>query len=233
VAVPNAVDFVYDSGRDVIYITTPTAIQRYHVGSTRSMAFIAWSGTRQVRALDTDTYAELWRYDFGADIPTGTFLRTSRDGTLLLALLNGSINYLRWTNAVPILTNPPVSQTVFLGNSTTFSVGAMGMGPLSYQWHFAGQDIADATSTVLVVSNAQFTNGGAYSVTVFGPNSSTLSPNAVLTVNGAPQITAQPQGLALPAGTNGAFSVAASAPASVVCSIIRRTFYDGTAALNT
>ena len=30
VAVSNAVDFVYDSARDLIYVTTPTAIQRYH-----------------------------------------------------------------------------------------------------------------------------------------------------------------------------------------------------------
>ncbi len=36
--------------------------------------------------------------------------------------------------ASPIITIPPASQTIFLGDAVTFSVGASGVAPLSYQW---------------------------------------------------------------------------------------------------
>jgi hypothetical protein len=131
---------------------------------------------------------------------------------MVLALMQGAIRYLRWTNAAPFITNQQLAQTVFLGSNVTFSVGAEGPPPLRYQWRFNGEDIEDATNATLLVNAVQFTNAGNYSVAVLGPNSFTLSTNAVLIVNGPPQITAQPQGATLPAGTNYSFTVAAIGP---------------------
>lgn len=203
--------FIFDSNFNVI---TNIAGQNggliYH--PSNSVAFFAWSGSREIRALETSNFTELWRYDFGTNVPANTFLRTSRDGTMVLALMEGAIRFLRWTNAAPFITNQPLAQTVFLGSNLTFSVGAEGPPPLRYQWRFNGEDIEDATNAALLVNAVQFTNAGNYSVAVLGPNSFTLSTNAALIVNGPPQITAQPQGGTLPAGTNFSFTVAAIGP---------------------
>ena len=203
--------FIFDSNFNLI---TNIAGQNggliYH--PSNSVAFFAWSGSREIRALETTNFTELWRYDFGTNVPANTFLRTSRDGTMVLALMEGAIRFLRWTNAAPFITNQPLAQTVFLGSNVTFSVGAEGPPPLRYQWRFNGEDIEDATNATLLVNAVQFTNAGNYSVAVLGPNSFTLSTNAPLIVNGPPQITAQPQGATLPAGTNYSFTVAAIGP---------------------
>lgn len=203
--------FVFDPAFNII---TNIAGQNggliYH--PSNAMAFFAWSGSRDIRALDTGSFTELWRYDFGTNVPANTLLRTSRDGSLILAFMEGAIRFLRWTNAEPVITNQPVAAPVAVGGNQAFSVGAMGPPPIRYQWRFQDEDLEGATNATLVVSNAQFANTGNYRVAVLGPNSFTLSSNAALFVNGPPQITADPQGATQSAGSNGAFSVSAIGP---------------------
>ncbi len=182
----------------------------YH--PSNNIAFFAWSGSREIRALDTAAFEELWRYDFGTNVPANTFLRTSRDGSLILAMMEGAVRLLRWTNAAPVITNQPTSRTVSPDSNVTFTVGAEGPPPLRYQWRFQNEDVEDATNATFFVNNAHVTNNGIYCVAVLGPNSFTLSSNVTLIVNGAPYVTTQPQGQTLPAGTNCSFSAAAVGP---------------------
>ena len=43
----------------------------------------------------------------------------------------------------PVIVAPPISQAVLLGGRVTFSVTAVGSGPLSYQWQLNGTNLSD------------------------------------------------------------------------------------------
>ena len=80
------------------------------------------------------------------------------------------------------ITNPPRSQTVAVGSSATFSVGASGTAPLTYQWLKDGQCLAGATNMSYGIASAQFTDAGAYSAWVRSWGGSITSAVATLTV---------------------------------------------------
>ena len=94
----------------------------------------------------------------------------------------------------PTITSQPNDLTVYVGDTATFSVGAIGTAPLSYQWSFNSNAISGATTDTLVIPNAQLTNAGSYSVLVSNSVGSKQSSNAVLTVNQLACVTA-PTGL--------------------------------------
>jgi hypothetical protein len=93
----------------------------------------------------------------------------------------------------PVITNQPTSQTVAVGATVNFNVGASGTAPLSYQWKRNGTNISGATNISLTLSNVQLSAAGNYSVFVSNSAGSTNSSNAVLTVN--PGCLAPPSGL--------------------------------------
>jgi hypothetical protein len=68
----------------------------------------------------------------------------------------------------------------------TFSVGASGTAPLTYQWRFNAGDIAGAAQSSLVLSNVQMARAGGYSVVVGNSLGSVTSSVAVLSVNVPP-----------------------------------------------
>jgi hypothetical protein len=84
----------------------------------------------------------------------------------------------------PTITNQPASQVVAPGSTATMSVGVgLGLAPYAYQWRFFGSNIANATTSSLVIPNAQVTNAGAYSVVITDSGSlSVTSLDAILTV---------------------------------------------------
>ena len=66
----------------------------------------------------------------------------------------------------PVITVPPVGQYNPDTGDAAFFVMAAGSAPLSYQWLQDGTNIADATNSVLRLTNLSMTEAGAYSVTV-------------------------------------------------------------------
>ena len=87
--------------------------------------------------------------------------------------------------ALPVITSQPVSATVTVGGTASFTVVAP--GAVIYQWFFNGSIIGGATGSNHTVNNAQAANAGSYFVTVVNANGSVNSSNAVtLTVNPAP-----------------------------------------------
>jgi hypothetical protein len=83
----------------------------------------------------------------------------------------------------PQITSHPSHQTVSTGGNATFSVGASGSGPLSYQWRKNGSNIAGATNASYTVSSAQLSDSGSsYSVVVTNSAGSVISNPATLTV---------------------------------------------------
>ncbi len=102
-------------------------------------------------------------------------------------------------NQAVSITTQPVTQTECSGNSVSFTVAATGSG-LTYQWERNGTpltdggDISGATTTSLNITNLTAANAGNYTVVVSGlaPCAPVTSNIAVLTVNTAVAITAQP-----------------------------------------
>lgn len=60
----------------------------------------------------------------------------------------------------------PQSQCIINGQIASFSVGAQGSFPLSYQWSFNGVDLPDKTNATLQIRPARPENGGEYQVLV-------------------------------------------------------------------
>lgn len=110
-----------------------------------------------------------------------------------------------------VIVEPPRSQLA-RGNANsnaTFRVIALGQAPMSYQWQFNGQPIANATNTSLQVTNVRQSDDGLYSVVVSNPNS-TRKATAALTVVFSPVITLQPQPLTVLVGDNFSLKIAAT-----------------------
>ncbi len=83
----------------------------------------------------------------------------------------------------PLIASAPTNQTAAIGNSATFVVNAMGVGPFAYQWRKNGANIPGNTGPALIIPTVQAANAGAYDVVVTGGGSSvTSSPPATLTV---------------------------------------------------
>jgi endonuclease/exonuclease/phosphatase family metal-dependent hydrolase len=111
------------------------------------------------------------------------------------------------TNA-PSITTPPQSQTVATGSNAVFTAAAGGTAPLSYQWLFNGTNISGANTTMVTLTNVQFTNAGNYSILVTNLFGSVTSSIAALTVsNFPPVILAPPQGQTANAGGSATFTV--------------------------
>jgi hypothetical protein len=86
--------------------------------------------------------------------------------------------------AAPVITTQPVSQSVMLGQTATFSVVAAGGGTLTYQWKKNGTPITGATSSSYTTpATTASDNGSAFTVAVTDSTGSTNSSAATLTVN--------------------------------------------------
>lgn len=72
----------------------------------------------------------------------------------------------------PAITNQPANLTITSTVTTNLSVGAIGSGPLTYQWKTNGVNLVNgakftgADSATLTIHNAQVADSGAYVVTV-------------------------------------------------------------------
>src|SRR5208282_602812 len=68
------------------------------------------------------------------------------------------------TNQAPQIITQPFSQSALLNSNVTFTVEAVGVAPLAYQWFFGSNIVAKATNTSFTITNAQSTNAGNYQV---------------------------------------------------------------------
>ncbi|MDD1749780.1 MAG: FG-GAP-like repeat-containing protein, partial [Methanothrix sp.] len=183
----------------------------YH--PTKDLLFAAWGGSSQVVAYETTNFNEVARYDFGYWFSTAERttcrLRISRDGSLLMARVDGGINYLRWPTAPPLITSQPASTRGFTGSNVTFAVQVIGTPPFSYQWRFNGRALAEATSSLLSLTNLQPAQQGSYDVLVSNSGGSVTSSVANLALDGPPVIIVQPTNLTVAAGDSASLSVTA------------------------
>lgn len=98
----------------------------------------------------------------------------------------------------PTITHDPAEDITTIGFSGTFSVGASGSAPLSYQWQENGIDIPGATNSTYVTAPTTLEDNGArFTVTVSNPYGSAQSDNALLLVGALEQYGTAPTGVAL------------------------------------
>jgi hypothetical protein len=84
----------------------------------------------------------------------------------------------------PSITAQPANTTVTVGQTASFSVGASGTSPLTYQWRKNAANISGATaSSYLTPATTSGDNGAKFDVVVSNPDGSMTSSAAVLTVN--------------------------------------------------
>jgi len=113
----------------------------------------------------------------------------------------------------PTIVSQPQDATVVRGNTVVFTVTAQGDPPFIYQWRKNGAVISTATSSTLIVTNAQISNEGSYDVVVSNNSGSVESDDASLNVAIPATITSQPSGLILAPGGTATFSVTAEGDA--------------------
>jgi len=82
----------------------------------------------------------------------------------------------------PVVVNRPASQTVFAGQSATFSVGVLAGGPVNYQWRRGGAPINGATANYYTIPSAWYTDAASYDVVVSNGAGTNNSTSASLTV---------------------------------------------------
>ena len=106
--------------------------------------------------------------------------------TLYILAANGDLQPLKMLYlgppVKPTIVNQPVSQTIYQGQSATFSVAPFGGGPFTFQWRRNSSNINGATGNSLTVANAYYTDAGTYDVVVTNPAGTTNSQPATLTV---------------------------------------------------
>ena len=171
--------------------TTPLSYQWYYNTSTPLA-----NATNSTLTLTNVHLADAGGYSVQISNPYGAV--TSAAGQLTVGL------------ATPSISAQPQNVTVIPGQYATFAVTASGSLPLSYQWfHNTNTLLAGDTHSVLTLTNVQPADAGTYSVVVSNEVGSTISSNAVLTVNtnpSAPVFIAQPVSVHVYAGDSASFS---------------------------
>lgn len=82
----------------------------------------------------------------------------------------------------PFVTAQPSKTSATAGSPASFTVGASGIGPLSYQWLKDGVPVPGATDATLTIPAVQTGDAGTYSAVVSNPAGSEASMGAVLSV---------------------------------------------------
>jgi hypothetical protein len=108
--------------------------------------------------------------------------RYSKDGSGSAGTDAGWVDQFVYIPSPPTITSQPVSQTVFYGSNVTFSVSAVGIGPLTYQWLKNGTNAGLPAASSMTLNNVSRAARGAYSCVVSNLGGATPSSNAVLYV---------------------------------------------------
>jgi hypothetical protein len=123
--------------------------------------------------------------------PVGTVMvRVVFEGNLLLSGETLKLDDVTLTIVgSPIITNQPVSQTVFAGANVAFAVGVSNSAGASYQWQLNNVNLADggnisgATSPTLNITGVTTGNVGNYRVVVTNVAGTAISATAALAIH--------------------------------------------------
>ncbi len=197
----------YDGGVQYTFVMTftRTATNTLDVTATMSGGTINNTGTATLSYNDPVPHS--FTYDTFALRPSsGSTTADAFDTTLFkVEFIPGA--------TPPAIEADPGDQTVFVGETASFTVFASGTAPLFYRWYFnTNTPLAAATNSTLTIPNAQTSDAGGYSAVVSNAYGSVTSAVAQLTVSlpVAPTILSHPQDQTnVPPGGTAMFSVVA------------------------
>jgi alpha-tubulin suppressor-like RCC1 family protein len=137
---------------------------------------ISASGNHSL-ALRTDGTVAAWGSDDSkeSEVPAGL------SNVVAIAASPSHSLALVW-NGPPLLSNAAKDQIVPYGGAAVFLSRAPGHGPLRYQWKFNGSSLPAATNAFLSLTNINYLQEGAYSVTVSNAFGEATSPESKLRV---------------------------------------------------
>lgn len=150
-----------------------------------------------IRVLDTSAnFNAPVSYDFATGLEWTVGLEVAPDGSLYYMqrglFMDGVPGEVKpgtvWrifpaTSDTPIISVPPENQRVPLGQGVTFSVTAIGPGPLRYQWQRDGEDIPGATDPTFAIDAVSASDGGdRFRVVVTNDHGTVTSAEAILSV---------------------------------------------------
>jgi uncharacterized surface protein with fasciclin (FAS1) repeats len=150
------------------------------------------------------TYHALAGIQTSADLEPGNYVTlhgsivtvTTSEGTLRVndstvilpdtTAINGALHVIDTVLRVPvppqIVTPPEPEIRVFVGDTVTLSVEAIGDEPLYYQWTKDASDLAGANGPTLTLTDARISDSGTYAVRLSNAVGALTSADAVLTV---------------------------------------------------
>jgi hypothetical protein len=182
------------------------------------------SATFTVAVNGTPPFQFQWRFN-GVDLPGQTSpslvlnnVQVTHVGSYSLRVSNAggsvlSANAFLGVNAPCTILNQPQSITLgpvstnYTTITTNFSVTAIGMGPLRYQWRFWGTNLPGATNSTLTLSNVALSDAGPYAVQVWDSVQTVVSSNALLTLQVRPYILVPISAQSVVSGGTASFSV--------------------------
>jgi Metallo-peptidase family M12B Reprolysin-like/Secretion system C-terminal sorting domain len=149
------------------------------------------------------------------NLAAGTYI-ISINGLAGTISQNTTVTYIISAGTAPVIAAQPSNVAVCAGSNAVFTVSTSGAAATGYQWqsspngvtytNIAGATAATYTATAVTTALNNF----RYRVIVNGQCASATSAGAILTVQTAPSITAQPQAAVECVGNNAVFSVTAS-----------------------
>ncbi len=107
----------------------------------------------------------------------------------------------------PVIANAPVGGTIARGQNANFNVTATGTEPLTYVWRKDGAVLTGATASTLLLTGAQTSNAGSYTVTVSNAAGTVTSAPAFLNVLSPTVIVTPPRSQTALVGATVTFSV--------------------------
>jgi alpha-tubulin suppressor-like RCC1 family protein len=202
VIVTNAVNAVTSSVVNLTVATSPVITDQ----PTNQLIVAGSNVTFAVTVVGTAPLSYQWQLD-GVDLVDGggiggattnvlaiNNVQTNRGGNYTVIVTNnfGSVTSSPAALTVvtsPIIIVPPTNQVSAAGHTASFSVTAIGVQPLGYQWWFNGTtqlvdstNVNGSTNSVLILSNVQSNNIGSYTVVVTNSFGSVTSSPASLTL---------------------------------------------------
>jgi len=214
-----------DSANNVVLASSVTAVGNNY--------FAGWSLLNNATSAASATNLRYWTNNLvtatGAPLNnpgTDAFTQMPADATIqanyrdpqwvLNTTISGTVSG-TWTPALaPLISVPPAARGVIEGEPATFSVTAVGVPAVTYQWRKDGVLITGATAATYAIDRARPADAGAYTVDVTNTNGTVTSIAAQLTVTAlevAPTIDSSPTGGLIDAGTSITLTVAASGTA--------------------
>ena len=181
--------FVFAQALEVPSISTQPHDQSAAVGS---------SVTFSVQASGSQPLKYQWFHN-GAAVPGGTNSTLTLSSAALTDVgtysvsVENAVGSAKSTGArlvvnspAPVINTQPQSVTVEAGKPVSFSVDAIGAGPLLFQWFLNGSPIPGATNSIFAIDSTSAHSAGSYQARISNVSGSTNSAIATLAVLAIP-----------------------------------------------